>query len=1252
MQTIIKTPKQALNPAFLKQKPDREEIELFKKEFISLLDKINDSESEEFHKNLITDFLNSVYYKNNHYINTKGYNDLVIHNGKDAKSPVGVLIEVKKPTNKGEMISKNNLNAKSFQELVLYYLRERKTAKNFELRYLVITNINEWFVFDAQDFEKLFYQDKALLKKFEQFQAGTLSGTSTDFFYKEIAAPAIDKLQTEIPYTYFDIRDYNKILRNADREDDKKLIALYKFLSPIHLLKLPFANDYNQLNKEFYGELLHILGLEEIKEGSQKFIVRKPKEKRDNGSIIENAIEMLDSKDCLSRLPIISQHGSNQEERLFNAALDLSITWINRILFLKLLESQIIKYHNGNKKNQFLSSDKITDYDILDGLFFRILARKEDERKDSYLKERFQHVPYLNSSLFEQTDLEHATISISSLDNNARIKPYSKSVLNIKGTEAKNISPLEYLLRFLDAYDFSSEGSEDIQEENKPLISASVLGLIFEKINGYKDGSFFTPSFITMFMCRDTITRTVIQKFNESKGWECTTINNLYNKISDLSEANQIFNSIKICDMAVGSGHYLVSSLNEMIALKSELGILIDKNGKRLRDYKITVENDELIISDNEFGIFKYIPHNHESQRVQEILFHEKQTIIEKCLFGVDINPNSVKICQLRLWIELLKHTYYKVGTNELETLPNIDINIKCGNSLVHRFSLDEDLKPALRAIGYTVAEYKEAIAKYHDAHDKAEKHELNRLITKIKSGLKTEIGRNDKTSRTLLKWQKELSDLTAPNLFELSPKEKKVIQKKTNEAQKMVDKFKSIIDEIKNNKIYQNALEWRLEFPEVLDDEGNFIGFDTIIGNPPYIQLQSMGEITDVYKQMEYETFERTGDIYCLFYELGNNLLRPNHYLSFITSNKWMRAGYGQSMRQYFVEQTNPILLIDFAGIKVFDEATVDVNIMTFQKGSNQHKTQTCQIKKDFSSGITKLSDYLQHYCIETSFDKDSISSFVILSGIERSIKEKIEALGTPLKEWDIKIGYGVKTGFNEAFVIDTETKDKLVLKDANSNKIIKPLLRGRDIKKYHHNFADLWLICTFPALDIDIDAFPAIKEHLLSFGYDRLKQVGEKGSRKKSNNKWFETQDSISYWDDFSKQKIVWIELTDHPHFSLDAEGFYLNNTVFFITGEHLKYILAFLNSHICEWYFDKICATSGVGTRRWIKIYIDQICIPHPDLQSENRIVSYVDRMLDNKKLDIHANDIEYSINKEFANLFELTESEFHKITNTIL
>lgn len=263
----------------------------------------------------------------------------MIHNGKNAKSPVAVLIEAKSPTNKTEMVSEKNLNVKSFQELVLYYQRERKTGKNFELRHLVVTNVYEWFVFDAQEFEKLFYQDKRLLKKFEEFVAGKLSGTSPDFFYKEIATPAIEEVKQQIVYTHFDIRKYDKILRDDNKDNDKGLIALYKFLSPIHLLKLSFANDYNQLNKEFYTELLHILGLEEVKDKSQKFIVRKSKGNRDNGSIIENTINELDSMIDFSRIPNINQYGKTSDEKLFNIALNLCITWINRVLFLKLLEA-------------------------------------------------------------------------------------------------------------------------------------------------------------------------------------------------------------------------------------------------------------------------------------------------------------------------------------------------------------------------------------------------------------------------------------------------------------------------------------------------------------------------------------------------------------------------------------------------------------------------------------------------------------------------------------------------------------------------------------------------------------------------------------------------------------------------------------------------------------------------------------------------------------------------------------------------
>lgn len=510
-------PRKALNKAFLKVKPNRSEIERFKANLITLLDRTNDTESEEFHKNLISDFLKRTYYDPNHFINTKGRNDLVIHNGPNADSRVGVIIEAKKPTNRSEMISSQRLNVKAFQELVLYYLRERITHKNLEVKHLAATNINEWFIFDATIFERLFAQNKTLVKQFEDFEAGRLADIRTDFFYKQIAEPFIDGITSEIEYTYFNIQDYQRPLRNADKSDDNTLIALFKLHSPEHLLKLPFVNDSNSLDKRFYSELLHIMGLTETKEGGKKLIGRHKPESRHSGSIIEDAIIQLDSLDKLNRLDKPNQYGGTQQERLFNVALELSITWVNRILFLKLLEAQLITYHKGDTSYAFLNLDKIKSYDDLNGLFFQVLARRHDERNDD-VRKVFDKVPYLNSSLFEPTDIEQVTLLISNLRDDKSIPILPSTVLKDDHGRKRtgSLTTLEYLFEFLNAYDFSSEGSEDIQESNKTLINASVLGLIFEKINGYKDGSFFTPGFITMYMCRETIRKAVVQKFNEA----------------------------------------------------------------------------------------------------------------------------------------------------------------------------------------------------------------------------------------------------------------------------------------------------------------------------------------------------------------------------------------------------------------------------------------------------------------------------------------------------------------------------------------------------------------------------------------------------------------------------------------------------------------------------------------------------------------------------------------------------------------
>lgn len=675
MSDSILKPKQSLNKALLKVKANGLAIERFKSNLIQLIDRINESESEEFHKNLVIDFLKKTYYDPSHFINTKGRNNLVIHNGEKVRSSVGVIIKAKKPTNKVEIPSKTNINNKAFQELVLCYLRERITNKNLKIKHLIVTNIHEWFIFDAQVFDRHFAKNKGLLKQFEDFEAGRLAEIKIDFFYKNIAEPAIEKVKDQIPFTYFDIRDYNKPLRNQNKKDDAKLIALFKLLSPEHLLKLPFANDSDSLDKHFYSELLHIIGLTETKIGSKKLIERYAKGSRNIGSILEDAIIQLDTNDKISLLEKLSLYGNTAEEQLFNVGLELSITWINRVLFLKLLEAQLITYHKGDKSYAFLSKKNIHDWDELNSLFFRVLSKKSEVRNED-VKALFAKVPYLNLLLFEPTAMEQKTIMVNFLNKEKTIPVISSTVL--KDSQGKKLTgeltTLEYLFRFLDAYDYVIEGSKEIQEDNKTLINAAALGLIFEKIKAYTDESFSTPGIITTHMPRETIRKAVVQQFVEagykktSKGSEPLEgspleFDDLYDLIEDRQEANDLINSLKICDPAVGSGHFLVSALNEIIAVKNDLKILQDRTGKRLKEYQVEVVNDELIVTDEDGERFAYNPTNKESQRIQETLFHEKQTIIENCLLRADLKPNLIIFCQLRLWIDLLKSAYFKAQT-------------------------------------------------------------------------------------------------------------------------------------------------------------------------------------------------------------------------------------------------------------------------------------------------------------------------------------------------------------------------------------------------------------------------------------------------------------------------------------------------------------------------------------------------------------------------------------------------------------
>lgn len=1239
------SPRQSLNKSFLKLKPNRKEIENFKSEFIKLLEGINEKESEEFQKNLISDFLKNIGFAPDYYINTKGKNDLVIHNDKAHSSSVGVIIETKQSGNNAEMVSSKKLNSKALHELLLYYLRERITHKNLEVKHLVATNVYEWFIFDANIFENCFANDKALIKKFEDFESKRLSGIKTDFFYSEIAKPAIDAVIDSLEFTHFNLKDFEKFVRNDSKKDDNNLIALFKILSPQHLLKLPFINDSNTLDKSFYNELLHIIGLVETKDGGKRLIERNKPAQRNSGSLLEDTIIQLDTLDKVNRVKKSFLYGETTDEKLFNIALELNITWINRVLFLKLLEGQLINYHGGDKSYAFLKFDKLRQYDDLNTLFFQVLAKKFEDR-NSDVRKAFEKVPYLNSSLFEPTELEHTTLMMSNLRDDKTIPLLGTTVL--KDGQGKRrtgeLNTLQYLFEFLDAYDFASEGTEEIQEENKTIINASVLGLIFETINGYKDGSFYTPGSITMYMSREVLRKAVLQKFNELKNWNCTDFTELYNSIKDIKEANHIVNSIKICDPAVGSGHFLVSVLNEMIAIKNDLGILADKNFKKLRDFNVEVESDEIVITDtNTNALFKYNPKNKESQRVQETLFHEKQTIIENCLFGVDLNPNSVKICRLRLWIELLKNAYYKSET-ELETLPNIDINIKNGNSLISRFSLDSDLNTAFKKSKVSVEDYKNAVREYKEAESKEKKRHLEEFLTNLKNEFRTEISRNSKEIKNLNILRGEYytkygsEQLFGQELSKAQQKDKKLLEGK-------IQKLEDAIEEIKANKIYENAFEWRFEFPEILDDEGNFVGFDVIIGNPPYIQLQKMGAESDALEKVGFKTYAKTGDIYSLFYEQGNNILKNNGLLMFITSNKWMRANYGESLRRYFVENTNPITLIDFSGNQIFDTATVDTNILMFAKQKNEFKTSACIIKEKL---LNNLSVFVSQNSIVSDFRTSD--SWVVLSLIERQIKEKIERVGKPLKDWDISINYGIKTGYNDAFIISGLKRKELIEQDPKSEEIIRPILRGRDIKRYGYNFADLWLINSHNGIKekgikpINIEDYPAIKKHLDGF-YPHLENRADKGDTPYNLR-------NCAYMDDLNSPKIIWGEISDRTKFSIDMNGNFLNEaTTFLMTGKSLIFLLGFLNSKLSEYLFSKIGTTTGVGTVRWKKFTIEQLPVPvvaMSDLQTiESLIINIVNAINNNSDVT----ETEKKLNAKIYQTLDFSEEEINFIESQL-
>ncbi|GAA6896062.1 hypothetical protein HpHNI79_04100 [Helicobacter pylori] len=793
--------------------PNKEQLKAFETAFNAFLE-INPQENENHHNDAFNDLLKGIFkYK---VKPTKKIDSAILNENNE----VEVIIEFKAIKNPNEFIKKGDLNVKALHESLFYYLIERKNGNN-NLKHLILATIKELYIIDANEFE-VFNKDKEIEKAFKNCHDRKGNDTRTKAFY-DACQKRLNELDRSLKYHYIPLKKEN-------------LALIYQALSPNFLLKIPKYSDANTLNKDFYEELLYILGLEEQNDKG-KILIKQSRTKNSLSDALKKQYNNLDDEEVMALL----------------------IAWNNRILFLRLLESLLISFEHFEKP--FLTTENFKDFNALNTLFFEVLAKKNNERLSEIKEDKILgKIPYLNSSLFDKTPLESKGYEIKSLDNKP-LEIYPKSVLKKHEDyqkEKKALPLLEYFFKFLRLYKFTTT-PKDIKDNTNTsesrLINPSVLGLVFEKLNGYKEGSFYTPSFITSHMCSESITTIVLDKFNQKYNIECENLKELKNYLKNSykedkrKEYLQVLFALRICDPAVGSGHFLVSALNEMVRIAFKLGLIASLP----LDATLELENDEILIkiSDKPFSYTRPSSEKEQSHHIQKELFELKKSIIENCLFGVDINPNSCEITKLRLWIELLKYSYYIFeegkNTNALETLPNIDINIKCGNSLIFNFPLNSKL-----TIGQTlefsknlkaeIKEYKNSVMLYKEGL--GEKAKILQNIAKLKSLIINYFIEQHQAKRHLKESLKAFISEYGDGIFDISTafgmEMLKIARHKDNnykfvptltkkqpspigvEANKLLIKIKECYETLENLK-NSKTLEWRFEFPEVLDDEGDF---------------------------------------------------------------------------------------------------------------------------------------------------------------------------------------------------------------------------------------------------------------------------------------------------------------------------------------------------------------------------------------------------------------------------------------------
>ncbi|HDZ5278599.1 TPA: class I SAM-dependent DNA methyltransferase [Campylobacter jejuni] len=1230
MHFTLLNEKDFFNPYYRKKQIMQNEFDIFNKALMQYLERLESSQSENedyLVANALSPFLTMLNFKTHIKTKQKGKSEIDLSISKDEFSKdLEVLIEAKKPNSK-EFITHTKVNSKALHETILYYFRNREYS--FSLKFIIITDFYKFYIFKISEFEELFYKNPSFKKLFEEFcNPNSLFKGNTEEFYKEVAK-LIENSKENLKGFLIDLT----FLKDKQKSNFKNLASIYKTFHRDFLLSEFNPNDANSLNNAFYKELLYILGLCESKQNS-KLIIAKSEESKEEQGTFYTAIN------------------SKLKEENFETILKLLILWLNRILFLKLIESNLVRF-NDDKNLKFLNFKKIPDFDKLSELFFEVLAKEKSTRK----KSEFAYLPYLNSSLFEKQSIEN-TLEISSLSNDLKLFYYKNTVLKDDKCKAKKgqVGLLEYLFEFLDSFDFGSDDEQSEILSQKELISSSVLGNVFEKLNGYKEGSFYTPSFITSYMCKESITKVVLDKFNAQFDLDAKDISELRKSLrkEDKKAQKELLNSIKICDPAVGSGHFLVSALNVMLSIYDELNLFDE-------EFYLEVQNDEILITGRKGEFIEYkrpsTPKD-KTHLIQQELFHTKKDIIENNLFGVDINPNSCEITKLRLWIELLKHSFYQSFDDEnyhdLKTLPNIDINIKCGNSLVSYFETGKSLShyPNIKE---RMSKYKRIVKDYKEGFYTDKSH-INQEIKNLKISFKNFCfadkfkkemkSFNDKCEKYSKKYgnflavdDENLKFFVSANLTLFDFDEKVAIKEFAN--------LKKEYDNIFNLES-NHPFEWRFEFPEILDDDGNFKGFDLIIGNPPYIKENDNKDLFTNTKKLR--TYQGKMDIWYHFVGRGFDILKNNGYLAFIATNNWVTNSGAKKLRNIVLEESQILSLVDFSSFMVFDSASIQTMIMQFQK---------IKPPKNYEFHFAKITTQTPIYeDVINLLKNEKTQNNEILSinltpkkFIDKTLnftKSDYEELFNKIQKYgkfyleESEVAQGIVPAIDEAFVI----KDKNVF-SKNEQCFIKEYYTGLS-GKFYSSFTDKYLIyLSNKNYSGNLDDLPNLKQH-----FQKYKEILKESKIKyKTPNKpyFYLHREREEKFFKKGEEKIISQVRCIEPIFVYSNENFYGSRALFFIQTcrINLKYLTGVLNSKLIAFWLKHKGKIQG----NLFKIDKEPLLnIPVVNINSKNeklanKLISLVDEILKAKEQDKNANtqELENKINSLTYKLYNLTEEE---------